>query len=151
MKVFVRLSFFIHNMGDHSMLTNSFTIQLSLFCFLENLDPQCGTNLLNSYQENANESRDYESGTAAIKDKEPVTFFFPCLFPFFPITFLHHIGQWVQSCRLIKLITVSYFFFLVSFPSFPLLFFTILDSERQNFFPCLFPFFPIAFLLHIGQ
>ena len=92
MEVFVRLPFFIHNMGDHSMLTNSFTIQLSLFCFLENLDPQCGTNLLNSYYENANESRDYESGTAAIKDKELVTFFFPCLFPFFPITFLHHIG-----------------------------------------------------------
>ena len=88
MEVFVRLPFFIHNMGDHSMLTNSFTIQLSLFCFLENLDPQCGTNLLNSYYENANESRDYESGTAAIKDKELVTFFFFLVFFLsFPLLF----------------------------------------------------------------
>ena len=148
MEVFVRLPFFIHNMGDHSMLTNSFTVPLSLFCFLENLDPQCGRIFWILTRK-----MPMNHGIMRVGQQLSRTcnFFFSLSFSFLshyfssPYWIVGAVVQidWVDYSKL-------FFFFLVSFPSFPLLFFTILDSERQNFFPCLFPFFPIAFLLHIG-
>ena len=86
-------------------------INLLFFCFLKILDTPCGTIfwILTRKMPKSKESWDCGSvsGTAAVKDKELVTFslFFPSLFLCFSSQY------WMVGDRIIELIKVYYFLF----------------------------------------